>query len=160
MLFSARERARKGRLRLRGVMLMAALCVALPACGGVTDEPLIVSTLPPRVAPGAERANQAELSPEVALGAQLFAVRCTSCHGDNGQGDGALVRAGQLTGLPDFTQPETMSVHGLDAIYEVVTAGRIDKMMPPWEDALTEAERRAVAAFVDHLGSAAPGTSG
>jgi mono/diheme cytochrome c family protein len=136
--------------------LPGVLALLLAGCGGVTDEPRIVSTVPPRVAQSSAQVNAAALSAE---GAQIFAERCSPCHGEQGQGDGPVVRAGQLTAPPDFTQPATMTVQGEEALYDVITAGRIDKMMPPWADALSEAQRRAVAQFVAALGGSAAAAS-
>ena len=125
--------------------------VALAACGSLTDEPRIVGTVPARAASvPVDRPVSAESSP----GARLFAERCTPCHGDGGRGDGPLVLAGQIAAPPDFTQPATMSVAGEQAIFDTITAGRIEKMMPPWADALTADERRALAQFVLELGGA------
>lgn len=125
------------------------LLVPLAACGSLNSEPRIVSTLPARVVEQPS-ANQPEIA--TSEGARIFSTRCTPCHGDGGRGDGPLVRAGQIAAPPDFTQPTTMTVQGVQAIFEVVSAGRIDRMMPPWEGALSESERWAVAEFVAGLG--------
>ncbi len=124
----------------------------LTACGGLMDEPRIVSTLSPTTEPFIVRAED---NPHLAQGARIFAERCASCHGDFGRGDGPVIRAARIGAPPDFTQPSTMSIQGVQAIYDVVTAGRIDLMMPPWEGVLTAAERQAVAAFVAALGGGA-----
>lgn len=131
------------------LLLVLSVSLALTGCGSLTDEPRIVSTLPPRVVE-APTTTQA-----LSGGARLFAERCTPCHGAGGHGDGPLVLAGQIAAPPDFTQPATMSVQGVEAILEVVTDGRIEKMMPPWEGALTDAERMAVAQYVAGLGGTA-----
>ncbi len=132
------------------------LALLLAGCGGLMGEPRIVSTMPPRVVQAPAQMLAAGASAE---GAQIFAERCAPCHGDNGQGDGPVVRAGQLTAPPDFTQPDTMSIQGEQALFEVITAGRIEKMMPPWDGALSEAERRTVAQFVAALGGGAAAAS-
>lgn len=128
---------------------LALLAVLLAACGSLNDEPRIVSTLPPRLASPSTTNQTVNVNAE---GARLFSERCTPCHGDGGHGDGPLVRAGQIAAPPDFTQPATMTVQGFDAIFDTITGGRIEKMMPPWEGALSEDERRAVAEFVIQLG--------
>src|SRR5690606_9744850 len=39
---------------------------------------------------------------------------------------------------------------------DVITNGRIEKLMPPWEDALNEEERRAVAEYAYSLADETP----
>ena len=129
---------------LLGWALVGLLALLLATGGSLMSEPRIVATLPPVVI--------GTVSPNQSAGAALFASHCTPCHGTGGQGDGALVRSGKIAAPPDFTQPASMSVQGSQAIYEVITQGRIDKMMPPWEGALGESERRAVAEYIAGLG--------
>jgi high-affinity iron transporter len=86
--------------------------------------------------------------PDLALGAQLFAEHCTACHGTGGRGDGALVQSGEIaTPPPDFTNPATASVQRPADWFATITNGRIQNLMPPWRDSLTEAERWAVAMY-------------
>jgi len=138
---------------------LAVFILPLAACGGLNSEPRIVSTLPMPavVVVGANAAAN-----DASDGARIFRERCTPCHGDGGRGDGPLVRASQIAAPPDFTQPATMTVRSLPEILDVITSGRIEKMMPPWEGALSEAERRAVADYVAGLGggeAAAPASA-
>lgn len=143
---------RLARLGFAGLVSLF-LAMLLTACGGLMDEPRIVATLSPTDEPVIVRADS---DPLLAQGAQLFAERCASCHGEFGRGDGPVIRAAQISAPPDFTQPSTMTIQGVQAIYDVVTAGRIELMMPPWEGVLTAAERQAVAAYVAALGGEAP----
>jgi len=134
---------------------LALFVLLLASCAGLNSEPRIVSTLPARDL-GVANANQPASG--TSEGARIFRERCTPCHGDGGRGDGPLVRASQIAAPPDFTQPTTMTVRTLQEIFGVITSGRIEKMMPPWEGALSEAERQAVAGFVAHLGGGAAAT--
>lgn len=143
---------RLARLGFAGLVSLF-LAMLLTACGGLMDEPRIVATLSPTDEFVIVRTDS---DPLLAQGAQLFAERCASCHGEFGRGDGPVIRAAQIGAPPDFTQPSTMSMQGVQAIYDVVTAGRIELMMPPWEGVLTAAERQAVAAYVAALGGEAP----
>jgi mono/diheme cytochrome c family protein len=86
--------------------------------------------------------------PDIALGARLFAQHCTACHGVGGRGDGPLVTSKQLAvAPPDFTNPETIRRQTPGAWFTTITAGRIEKFMPPWKDKFSEAERWAVALY-------------
>ncbi|MBL8145745.1 MAG: cytochrome c [Anaerolineae bacterium] len=134
---------------------LALLVLLLAACGSLNSEPRIVSTLPARDLGVASPHLPASSTSD---GARLFRERCSPCHGDGGRGDGPLVRASQIAAPPDFTQPATMTVRTLQEIFDVITNGRIEKMMPPWGGALSEAERWTVVEFVAGLGGGAAAT--
>lgn len=121
--------------------------LAAVGCAGLSGEPKVVTTL----RPAATTAPVVNADDPLALGAQIFAERCTSCHGTGGRGDGDLVRAGQIANVPDFTDPERRAGLTVEDYFEVITNGRIDKLMPPWKDALSEEERWAVAEFAYSL---------
>jgi mono/diheme cytochrome c family protein len=130
------------------------LVLLLSACG-MTGEPRIVGTLPPptlrpTLAATARPVALAELPP----GGQLFVTHCAACHGAGGRGDGLSVVSGGITGVPDFTDGATFADDTPDTVYDTITRGRLDKMMPPWDGALTDAERRLVADYVLGLAKA------
>ena len=136
-------------ITLRGrtsVALWLLLALALAACGGLGGEPRIVATqIPPTPAP--QELGYPVEPPDLALGAALFAENCTACHGPRGEGNGELVRAGQLPAPPNFTDPATASEQTPAEWFSIITHGRIENMMPPWQDALSETERWAVAMY-------------
>jgi mono/diheme cytochrome c family protein len=77
----------------------------------------------------------------------IFAQNCASCHGDTGAGDGALVGSGQITNVPDFTDERTTQEQSPQAWFDVITDGRLEALMPPWRNALSAADRWAVAFY-------------
>ncbi len=80
-------------------------------------------------------------------GQALFVKRCVQCHGQQGQGDGPL--AEQIPGpLPDFTAPDYAADMSPQDIFDVITNGRMDKMMPPWGQELSEEERWDLTSYV------------
>jgi len=120
------------------------LMLLVAGCSGLGGEPRIVATIPPSTP---EFPTDA---PDVALGAAIFAERCTACHGVGGQGDGPLIGSaeGQIPqGPPSFTDPATTAEQTPLEWYATITNGRIEKMMPPWRDALSDDERWAVAMY-------------
>ena len=132
--------------RLAVVLPLAFVWLVFAAgCTGLSGEPKVVTTLRP--APTTPPLVDASGDP-LSLGAQIFAARCTSCHGIGGRGDGDLVRTGQIANVPDFTDAARRAGITLEQYYEIITNGRIENMMPPWNEALSEQERRAVAEFV------------
>lgn len=131
---------------------LSALCLGfaallLAACGGLGGEPRIIATQPPATPAPQERGYPAA-PPDMAQGAAIFAANCTDCHGIDGSGDGQLVASGQVPAPPDFTDPATARDQTPADYFEVITNGRIDKLMPPWAGSLSEDERWAAALYV------------
>ncbi|MCS7038940.1 MAG: c-type cytochrome, partial [Caldilineales bacterium] len=86
-------------------------------------------------------------------GARIFSERCVQCHGTLGKGDGPM--AGQVpVRMADFTDPAFAESRSPEAVFEVISNGRIENLMPPWKNTLSESEIWDVTAFVWslHLG--------
>ncbi len=79
-----------------------------------------------------------------AAGAEVFSENCTACHGDNATGD-------REQGAPDLTDFIWLFGSDAGAITQTVTYAR-NSVMPGWEGRLTEAQIKAVAAYVHQLG--------
>lgn len=108
--------------------------VFLSACSGLADDPQIVATFPP---PQPVQRN---------LGEQVFLDRCSTCHGVDGRGGGAVAVSANLP-MPDFRQAEARTAQTFEAWVQTIRDGRIDRMMPPWRDALTAEQIQAVATY-------------
>ncbi|MBL8156392.1 MAG: c-type cytochrome [Anaerolineae bacterium] len=134
------------------VLLLAGIMLA--GCQGLAGEPVVVSTLPPRptIAPVVEPQG----SPDLVLGARIYAENCTRCHGLTGKGDGEFVLSGQVTGVADLTNPQTVAGKTPADYFNIITNGNLEKLMPPWGEELTEAERWAVTYYVYSLSSSSP----
>ncbi len=122
------------------------LLAVLTACSGLGSEPRIVSTLVPPTPTVAERGFPLA-APDVALGAALFARNCTDCHGITGAGDGALVQSGEVQDARNFRIAETARGQRPSDWYATITNGNLERLMPPWRNALSEDERWAVALY-------------
>ncbi len=95
----------------------------------------------------AQDGGQGEPVGKAYRGETLFQQRCVQCHGEQGKGDGPL--AEQLPGPPpDFTAPDYAANMSPQDIFDVITQGRMDKMMPPWGEQLSEDERWNLTAYV------------
>ena len=77
-------------------------------------------------------------------GAGLFADNCAACHGDDGAGNRDL-------GAPNLTDAIWLYGGSEDALEYTVRFARFG-VMPPWGERLTEAEIKAVTAYVHQLG--------
>ena len=128
--------------------------ILLAGCGGLGGEPEIVATVALREISTSDSANKSDWRPDIANGARIFAERCVECHGINGDGQGELVRAGSVDAPLDMTDRELVSAKSPLEWFEIITEGRIENLMPPWENALSEEERWDVALYGYTLGYA------
>ncbi|MCY3832600.1 MAG: cytochrome c [Chloroflexi bacterium] len=130
---------------MRHLVFALLIPIALGGCSGLSGEPDIVATM------ARPRATTAPIisdwRPDVDNGARIFAERCTDCHGENGDGLGALVLSGSVERPPDITDRAAVSLKSPLEWYEIITKGKIENLMPPWENALSEAERWDVALY-------------
>lgn len=148
------------RLRFAFVLLTMAGLVA--SCSGLGGEPQVVSTLPPEARQSAQtETTSAEVQPisvshptaklNMSEAAQLYAENCVRCHGVSGKGDGEFVQNGSITSIVDFTDAAQMQDKLPAAYFEVITHGRLDKLMPPWEEKLNADQRWSLALYVSNL---------
>lgn len=81
---------------------------------------------------------------KVAAGSDVFADNCASCHMEDGTGD-------REQGAPDLTDAIWLYGGDYDTLIDTVSNSRFG-VMPAWSTRLTEAEIRAVTAYVHQLG--------
>lgn len=83
-------------------------------------------------------------------GKQIYHLRCATCHGEKGKGDGPAAAA--LEPKPrDFTSGHFKYGKTLPAIERTIHKGVPDTAMTPFEGILTDAEIAAVAKYVYSL---------
>jgi len=80
-------------------------------------------------------------------GESIFQQRCASCHGEKGDGNSPLAEQLPDT-LPDFTAADYTAGKTPQELFDIITEGRMDKMMPPWGNQLSESERWDAVAFI------------
>ncbi len=132
-----------------GLSSFVLLLILLSACSLAED-----ITPPPGIQATETAAAQSsaapiypEVMPDAAAGAAIFAQHCVQCHGPAGKGDGP--RAAQVQGqLPDFSLADFRRTHAPQEWFQVITNGRLEKTMPPFAEALTDAERWDTTAFL------------
>lgn len=129
-------------------LFVAAILLVLAACTGLAGEPPVVATLAPSPTAPPPDASASQLpAPDLINGARIFAERCASCHGLDGAGQGELVRSGEVPAMPSFLDDAHVRTQTPHAYYEIITNGNLEKLMPPWRDALTDAERWDLAYY-------------
>jgi cytochrome c oxidase cbb3-type subunit III len=83
-------------------------------------------------------------APKAALGAVVYAENCAACHGEAGMGNREL-------GAPNLTDAIWLYGKSPENLVETVVYAR-GGVMPSWNAKLSDAEIRAVAAYVHQLG--------
>lgn len=146
MLFSSLYSLCRKTTHLTLILLILGL---VSACTNLSGEPEIIRTLaPPTVGPTPVADAGVPVSlPDLSNGATLYAVNCTQCHGVAGAGDGQLVASGQVMNPGNFTDPLQMNEQTPRDYFNIITNGNLANLMPPWANALNEAERWSAAMF-------------
>lgn len=78
-------------------------------------------------------------------GATVFQSMCASCHGPTGKPPEAMVAR---LGVRDLTDPATRGKLTVAHVENQVRSGSSNKLMPAFAGALTDAQIKAVSAFV------------
>jgi mono/diheme cytochrome c family protein len=155
-------------MNTRHAALAILLGMALAACslaGDITPppgarpfRPLSATPIPATIAanlPATPDAGIAPVSlepdfrPSAAAGAPIYAEKCADCHGPTGQGDG--VRAAQIPAgipVPKFADPGLGREATPQEWFDVVTNGRLERFMPPFNQSLSDADRWNVVAYL------------
>ena len=84
-------------------------------------------------------------------GHDLYQMRCVSCHGTLGKGDGAIAKS--IVGAPpsDFTDGVWKHGDKPDQMLKVITDGVSNTQMAGWASVFKPSELKAVAGYVYHL---------
>ncbi len=97
--------------------------------------------------PSMVQAQTPDELPAVVGGRAGWGETCLPCHGPTGQGDGPTAQ--EIEGpLPDFSDPEFARQLVPVENFETIKNGRLETLMPPWGDELSDAEIWNKAAYV------------
>ncbi|MBE7470472.1 MAG: hypothetical protein DPW09_29560 [Anaerolineae bacterium] len=107
---------------------------------------LIIYASPSRLF-AAPPAQAPDTPPSVSGGRALWAENCQPCHGPAGKGDGPA-SANIPDPLPNMTDPEKAWQYVPAENFEVIKNGRIEKLMPPWGNQLSDAQIWDLTAYV------------
>jgi mono/diheme cytochrome c family protein len=110
---------------------------------------IFVAVAPAEAAPPAQAPTEI---PSVSSGQALFSENCMPCHGATGRGDGPTAQS--IPGpLPDMSAPTIARAYVPAGNFDVISNGRMDKLMPPWKNQLSEEQIWDTTAFVWSLGT-------
>jgi len=97
--------------------------------------------------------SDTEMFARLRQGAQLFQQRCAICHGSDGLGEGVLAMS--IPNYPNTNLLLPRVATDSSSIRRVIVEGPlfadISPFMPPWKDAMTDAEIEAATLFVVYL---------
>lgn len=115
-------------------MLLTVLYSACTLAGDITPPAALATAqaaapLPTSIPVAAVSAPRT--SPNLAVGAQLYADHCAACHGPTGMGDGEMA-SGLSFPAAVLADPELARAASPQDWYQVVTNGRLDRQMPPF----------------------------
>lgn len=82
----------------------------------------------------------------VVAGATLYAQNCAVCHGETGEGDGPA--ADSLEMKPADMHEDHVQELSDGGLFWIISHGRPETPMPPWDHVLTEDERWHVVNFL------------
>jgi mono/diheme cytochrome c family protein len=84
---------------------------------------------------------------DLATGKELYDIYCGICHGNNGKGQGKLVKREKILGVPSYDDAGRVITTG--SIYHVMYYGK--NAMGSYANQLNEEERWQVVAYVEKL---------
>lgn len=130
------------------LLWLMGLALLVGGCGLAGDVEIVATFTPPavRTSENTDTGYPSRL-PNLQNGATLFAARCSTCHGELGNGQGELVLSGQVPAMQSFLDGEHVRTKRPDEYFSIITNGNLEKLMPPWRDALSEQERWDVALY-------------
>lgn len=137
-------------IRTRLTLIAALAVLALGGCS-LASEPIPVGPIETGPLPGEIVTPDVPVSlPSASQGQIIYLARCVSCHGDSGAGDGDLAaqiieQGGQA---PNLADPALARSRSPQDWYRIITDGNMAGLMPPWGEALTDAERWNVTYFL------------
>lgn len=89
--------------------------------------------------------TQQEVAGSTVDGAELYAKFCATCHGVSGKPDPTMIAR---LGVRDLTSPELRARVTPALVETQVRQGSQNKLMPSFEGAFTDAQIKAIAAYV------------
>lgn len=138
--------------RRTAFLILLTLSVGLAGCT-LASEPVPAEPIRSGPLPGeAVAANLPVTMPRASNGSLIYVEHCAACHGPDGQGGGAMAEAlaEQGASVPDLTDPALVRDRAPRDWYLIITNGTTQAggLMPPWREALTDAERWDVTSYL------------
>ncbi|WP_185859947.1 c-type cytochrome [Blattabacterium cuenoti] len=89
-----------------------------------------------------KKSNKEELNKIIEDGKNIYKINCSICHGENGDGQGILVKKEKILGIPSYKDRDIT----IGSIYHVITYGKNN--MSSYASQLNETDRWKVSEYV------------
>ncbi|AWU43944.1 cytochrome c [Blattabacterium sp. (Cryptocercus kyebangensis)] len=89
--------------------------------------------------------NEDKYKKNIEDGEKLYKINCSICHGDNGDGQGILVKNEKIFGIPNYKDRDLT----IGSIYHVITYGKNN--MSSYASQLNESDRWKLSEYVMYL---------
>ena len=127
--------ARTGRSWLGASRVILALMLLLATGLAFVSAPLLAQQQSPEF--DMSQVTIPSGAPAAAFGARAYQENCAPCHGIQGMGDGPT--AADLPGPPTaFADPDAVWEQSPAELFHTAKFGRMDKLMPPWRNELSD----------------------
>lgn len=138
-------------------LALGVLTFALAGCSmaGARQVPSIEALLTPAAVPTRPPEELAPpMPPDVMRGAVIYAEKCAACHGETGMADGPRAAQVREQGylVPRLSDPDRQRVVEPRAWFDLISQGRIERLMPGFAGSLSPQDRWDVLAYVWALG--------
>lgn len=148
--------------KLKSISAIGLLAIALAGCALSAPAPGRGSAplLTPQAAPADVPIELPSRRPNLASGAAIYTEKCLACHGPTGRGDGeqaAQIQSNFGAAPADLTAESIVRTSTPAEWFAVVTGGRLESGMPPFQGSLSVDDRWDVIAYAWSL-SAPEGT--
>lgn len=97
-------------------------------------------------------AQAPDAPPSISGGRALWTENCAPCHGPTGRGDGPTAQAIEAE-MPNLADPQAARQLSPAQAFDVIKNGRMENMMPPWGNRLSDAQIWDLTAYVWSLGT-------
>ncbi|WP_185878496.1 c-type cytochrome [Blattabacterium cuenoti] len=89
-----------------------------------------------------QKSNKGEFNKIIENGKNIYKINCSICHGENGDGQGLLVKKEKILGIPSYKDRDIT----IGSIYHVITYGKNN--MSSYASQLNEIDRWKVAEYI------------
>lgn len=138
-------RARAGRYR-PALLFIPILAVLLGTAWWIQATPVAAQQPPQSPAFDLAQVPMPAEPPAARLGQAIYAQNCAPCHGDQGMGDGPT--AAELPSPPTaFADPNAVWARSPAELFHTTKFGRLEALMPPWQNELSDQEIWRAVAF-------------
>jgi len=144
--------------KLESILATSVLAIVLAGCALSAPPPERggAPLLTPQSAPADVPIELPSRRPSLVSGAAIYVEKCVACHGPSGRGDGeqaAQIQSNFGAAPSDLTADSVVRTSTPAEWFAVISGGRLESGMPPFQGSLSVDDRWDVVAYVWSLGA-------